>query len=113
MRSNDSNESNESLRKTLKEWKVTTPLPSRFQEQVWQRIAQPDAKSRVSPWAAAMKWLETLLPRPALAASYLMILLGSGLVTGYWQAQQKKAELADTLGVRYVQEVDPYQTPRQ
>ena len=112
MSPNDPTENNDVLRKAIQDWKVTTPLPPRFQEEVWQRIARAKATREVSPWAAAMKWLETLMPRPAMAVSYLSILLAAGLFAGYWQAQQKKAALADTLGVRYVQAVDPYQTPR-
>ena len=51
------------------------------------------------------------LSRPALAASYVAVLLMAGVVAGYWQARTTNAQVDDHLSSRYVQMVDPYQNP--
>ena len=103
---------NDPIRKALKEWRVTTPLPPHFQEQVWQRIARVEAGATPGLWVTLRNWLETALPRRAMAVSYLGILLVMGLTAGHWHGRQKAAELEDRLSARYVQSVDPYQMPR-
>lgn len=109
-------ENPEPLRKVMREWRVTDPLPPRFQEGVWRRIHQ--AESSATPaaastlWSVFMAWLTKALPRPAVAVAYVSILLVSGMTTGYWQAWQTTSRLDDQLGTRYVQAVDPYQKPR-
>ena len=106
-------ENSDPLRKTLKEWQVTTPLPPRFQELVWHRIARVEAGAASGPWATLRNWLEMALPRRAMTVSYLGILLLMGLTAGHWHGRQKAAEVRDRLSARYVQSVDPYQTPRR
>ena len=98
----------ENLRATLRAWKETSPLPPRFQEQVWSQIEKAEARESRSLWNF-LKQLELLLARPALAASYVALLLFVGIGAGYWQTQQKTADLDATLAFRYVQAVDPYQ----
>ena len=41
------------------------------------------------------------------------MLLLAGLAAGYWQARATNAHAEDTLSARYVQMVDPYQTPNR
>lgn len=106
------NENDEALRKTLRGWPMTTPLPARFREQVWQRIADTESQSKITLWALLADWFETTLPRPALAISYVTVLLVLGLSAGYWQVRKETAQLDETLGLRYVQSIDPYQASR-
>jgi hypothetical protein len=53
-----------------------------------------------------------MLPRPALAASYVALLLAVGVSAGWAQARQETARVRDELGQRYVRVLDPYQAPR-
>jgi len=60
----------EPLARCSKEWRSAAPLPPRFQEQVWQESNA--LKRNQSPvWAFIDHLVGTVLPRPALAASYL------------------------------------------
>jgi len=102
-------EKNEALSNALRDWKVTTPLPPRFQEQVWQRIARAEATAPAPFLAAFLQRIELAFSRRALAASYLLVLLLAGLSAGYWGSRHKTAALEDALGRRYVQMVDPFQ----
>jgi len=108
-------ENSEPLRKLMREWNVTAPLPPRFQEGVWHRIECAD--SSVSSGAITTLWsvfkarLTAAMRRPAVAVAYLTVLLVAGMAGGYWQAQNQTAHLKDELGTRYVQSVDPYQKP--
>ena len=105
-------ENPEPLRRVMREWKVTEPLPPRFQDGVWRRIEQAQTRQAVSPWAVVANWIATVLPRPALAASYVAVLLTIGVTAGWAQARQKTARVHDELGQRYVRVLDPYQAPR-
>ena len=101
------------LSRTLHDWKVTTPLPHGFREQVWSRIASTE---QVRPsWISTLitHWIGSLLPRPALAASYVAILLVVGVTAGWAQGLQKSTRMRNELGQRYVSVLDPYQAPRQ
>ena len=119
MKTNDPINHDEPLRKVLKEWRCDAPLPPRFQEQVWQRIerahegALASATPSPSVWAVISHWIGTALPRPALAASYVALLLVVGVTAGWAQARQETARVKDELGQRYVRVLDPYQAPRQ
>ena len=110
MKNFDSNEKGQGLSKILRDWKVSAPLPPRFQEQVWHRIARSEAESSLPFWSGFLNWLEMALPRRAVAASYLSVLLFAGVATGYWHGQEKAAYVQNELGSRYVQSVDPYQS---
>lgn len=94
--------------KLLGHWRVQTPLPPRFQEQVWRRIADAGAVGGITPWAAWRNWLQLAFARPAVAVSCALLLALLGAGTGLWQARQKTAHLDDALGASYVQSVDPY-----
>jgi hypothetical protein len=89
----------------LHQWVVDDPLPSRFQEQVWRRIARLEAPSQ----QRGLAWLlQVILPRPKFAWSYLAALLTIGIATGSITAQIKASQLNADLSARYVQRLDPY-----
>ena len=101
------------LDEKLKSWQVTAPLPPRFQENVWNRVAALDRSPAVSIWRTIEDQLARAFLRPAFASAYLALLLVVGLGTGFWQARTKTQEWDKTLAAKYVQAVDPYQTPRE
>lgn len=113
MKPTDPVNQDEPLRKVLKEWRSEAPLPPRFQEQVWQRIELAQTRTAPSAWAVLAHWVGTMLPRPALAASYVAVLLTIGVTAGWAQARQETTRVKDELGQRYVRVLDPYQAPRQ
>ncbi len=92
----------------LREWVVDSPLPPRFQEQVWQRIARTEARPEPRFQAALGRWLEMALPRPRIAFSYIAVLLVLGVAAGSVAAQVKSSHLNAALSARYVQSIDPY-----
>ena|SRR5436309_4388618 len=98
-----------SLHRALREWEIKEPLPPRFGERVWQRIAREEAQAPANFWTLLSNWLAHALARPALAASYVTVLLMVGLLAGYWHAQSEKARTLESLSARYVQMLDPYQ----
>lgn len=100
----------ENLHRTLREWEIHEPLPPRFQERVWQRIAREEAQTSVNPWTLFSNWLGQFLARPSMAVSYLVLLLFTGLLAGYWQARVEQTHTLEQLGSRYVQMMDPYHT---
>lgn len=105
-------ENDEPLRQLLREWVVEIKLPPRFQEKVWRRIAHREEEAKPSLRQALSHWLESVFKRPALAVSYVAVLLAAGLTTGYVQAQEKSARAESQWRTLYVQSVDPYQAPR-
>lgn len=116
MNKNEPGNHDETLRKVLKEWRTDTVLPPRFQEAVWRRIEcaeRAPATSAPSVWPVFAHWVGTMLPKPALAASYVAVLLAVGVTAGWTQARGETTRLKNELGERYVRVLDPYQTPRQ
>jgi hypothetical protein len=111
MKTNQNPEEDRNLDKVLKQWVVEASLPPRFQEQVWQRIARAEAKPEATTtfWMLLRRLIETNLPRPQFAYSYLAILVLLGVVSGAWTAQHETTRLNAALGSQYVQSVDPYQ----
>ena len=105
-------ESDDALRKVLKEWRSDAPLPPRFQQRVWQRIERAQTRDVPSVWAVIAHWVGTVLPRPALAVSYVAVLLAIGVTAGWAQARQETGRVKAELGQRYVRVLDPYLTPR-
>jgi hypothetical protein len=112
MNGNKQTDNDAALSAVLRDWRVSTALPPRFQEQVWQRIARREPLPTVTPWAMLLNWIEQAMARPALATTYVTVLLLVGLIGGYRQAQSVKTRTAGELSLRYVQMVDPYQGPR-
>jgi phage-related minor tail protein len=116
MKTNEPGHRDDALRKLLKEWRTDASLPTRFQESVWQRIQrgdQADAPVALSVWSGIARWISRMLPRPALAASYVAVLLAVGVTAGWAQARQETARVNDELGLRYVRVLDPYLAPRK
>ncbi len=99
------------LRNTLREWQVASPLPPRFEEDVWRRIERT-APVPVDAWAAIRMWVTRALARPSFAVSYATILVLAGLLGGLWQGRAAASHEDQLLRTRYVQMVDPYQMPR-
>ncbi len=98
----------------LRQWSVDAPLPPRFQEQVWKRVARSETGSEaaIGFWSWVRQMVEANLPRPRFAYAYVAILLLLGLVSGAWAAQHQANRLNADLGSRYVQSVDPYHHDR-
>jgi len=106
MKIDDQND--EKLSAALRTWKVSEPLPPRFQEQVWSRIERAEASRGV--WlTSVIIFVERLFARPALAYAYALLLLTLGLTGGYLTAQQQEFKMETQLAARYVQSIDPYQ----
>jgi len=112
MKTNQPDNHDAALRKVLKEWRTDAALQPRFQESVWQSIERTQVATP-SGWEAIARWIGIILPRPALAASYVALLLVIGGTAGWTQAHQTNARVKSELGARYVHALDPYQTPRQ
>ncbi len=108
MSASDNPENEEALNKVLQQWTVDAPLPPRFQEQVWQRIAKSKAPTKPAPWTGLGRLIEVVLPRPRFAYAYLAILLVTGVAAGSVAAQIKTNRLDSELSMRYVQSIDPY-----
>ena len=100
------------MRKFLREWRVDATLPPRFQEQVWKKIESAETKRGANLFGAVRQWLDRTLTRPVLAGSYLAVFLVIGVSAGCQQGQAKSEQIKSQLQTRYVQMVDPYQTPR-
>ena len=100
----------------MREWRVTEPLPPRFQEGVWRKIQQADSSAKPATtttlWPVFKAWLASMLPRPAVAVAYVTVLFAVGTTSGYWQARSQTSRSHEQMGTRYVQAVDPYQKPR-
>jgi len=98
------------LERPLRAWQLNTPLPPRFQEQVWRRIADADAKNTTTTlWSVFRNWCQLAFARPAIAVAYAAVLLFIGSSTGYLQARHKSVVIENSLSERYVQSLDPYQ----
>src|SRR5438477_12682122 len=108
MKTNESSNHDEALRKVLKEWRTDASLPPHFQEGVWRRIERAQTPVAPSVWSVIAHWIGTALPRPALAASYVATLLAIGVTVGWAQAHQETARVKDELSQRYVRVLDPY-----
>jgi hypothetical protein len=108
MKPNQTPEDNESLGRALRQWTVDAPLPPRFREQVWQRIARAKATAAPSLWVACSRWLEDVLPRPRFAFAYVAVLLVAGMTAGSLAAQVRTSLLETHLSQRYIQSIDPY-----
>jgi hypothetical protein len=107
MKTNNPRDPDDNLSALLRSWSVDAPLPPRFRDDVWRRIARTE--NSVQPLAASLRrWLESILPRPKIALSYVTTLLLIGMATGLWVAQVERSRLKATLGSRYVQSIDPY-----
>ena len=98
------------LGKVLRDWEVREPLPPRFGERVWQRIAREEAQGVPNIWRLLADWLNGVMSRPSRAVSYLTVLLLAGVLAGYWHARQDNTRALENLGARYVQMMEPFQS---
>lgn len=105
-------ENDRRLSQVLREWRVEPSLPAGFEARVWRRISAPKLTTAASLPAYFLARLDAWFSRPALAVSYLSVLLIAGLAAGSWQAQRESARVNHALARLYVQSVDPYQAPR-
>lgn len=112
MKPNQKPESDEQLSKLLHEWRPTASLPPRFQEAVWRRIDRAETTAKPSFWHGLTRWAEATFRRPALAVSYVAVLLVFGLSAGYLQARDASSRTLAQMRTAYVQSIDPYQAPR-
>ena len=112
MKSQDPTERGESLGRALRDWKVAADLPSRFQDEVWRRIALSEVRRATGFWTAFLQSIETALLRPGVAIAYVAILLLVGVSIGMVEARQASARMDETLEARYLQSVDPYHAGR-
>ncbi len=109
MRRNEpSEEKDEQLHSVLREWVLDSPLPPRFQEQVWHRIERGEPRLAAGFWGGFSRWLEVVLPRPKLAFLFVSVLLVLGVAAGSIAAQVRNNQLDSELSHRYVQSLDPY-----
>jgi hypothetical protein len=107
-----SSENDPTLRELLGAWTVKTSLPPRFGEQVWNRIERAERPPSPGVWLIFAASLARAFTRPSQVAVYAAILLLAGSLGGYWQARIGNERTAEDMRLRYVQMVDPYQTPR-
>jgi hypothetical protein len=102
-------DNDEGLSRVLQEWTVKGALPPRFQDSVWHRIKRRETEG--FSWTGFLAQLTTAITRPALASSYLAVLVVAGLLAGYLEAKSAQAHAEAQLSARYVQLVDPYRSP--
>ena len=112
MKPNVTPEEESQLCEVLRHWRVDAALPPRFQERVWQRIERRETQPAAGLWVPLLREIAAALARPRLAVSYVTVLLAAGLLAGRWQARATNERVAQDLSARYVQMLDPYQTPR-
>jgi hypothetical protein len=108
----DSERPDDFVRQRLQEWRIESPVPPRFQEQVWRRIEQQESVAAQGFWHGLPTMLAALFARRSWAAGYVAVALIAGTSVGYWQAQEQAGSLSAHLGHQYIQSVDPYQKPR-
>ena len=105
---NNNRSANDPLRELMAHWKVETPLPPRFQQAVWERIAARSRSTTASLWSILCLWLEDGFRRPAWAVSFAALFLMAGLAFGLWRGYETTRDMDRDLARRYVQMVDPY-----
>ena len=101
-------ESDPGLSRLLRQWQPEAELPPRFQDRVWQRIADEEARPTASLWEVLRQWLDARLRRPGVALAYVTVLMGLGLTTGYLHARADAAQAQNAAMIRYVQTVGPF-----
>ncbi len=96
------------LDRVLKNWQVNAPLPPRFQERVWQRIAAGERNTTSTGWSLVWKTIQAGLMRPQAAMGFVCLLLALGFALGWTRGIAKSARMEEALSARYVQVLDPY-----
>ena len=101
------------LSRRLTEWKVEDDLPPRFKEGVWRQLArEEEASATVPAWTLLLRRFSGFFARPQMAATTAAILILVGAGAGWFRAKADGARLDESLRVRYLQSVNPYQAPR-
>lgn len=110
MKTEDGNCESDRLDELLGSWKVEAPLPPRFQEQVWRRIARAEEKPAwlVSAWVLRLVELgANLLRKPVGATTYFSVLLALGVLAGVWRSGQYADQTEAAWRTAYLQAVTP------
>ncbi len=109
MNRNDNMDRDERLSTVLQTWKVNEPLPPRFAQDVWRRIAHTaPSNAGIMSWLAPLiRWWDLAVRRPVFAVAYLGLFLAAGLSVGFWQAQEYAHSTERTWQTTYVQSVTP------
>jgi hypothetical protein len=102
----------DALSKTLKEWRVDAPLPPAFAQSVWKRIDEQAHRANHSVFEVLRSWMDGIVRRPRLAATFLAAFLFVGGSIGWTQGHRDSVRLQDELADRYVRSLDPYRAPR-
>lgn len=104
------NESNKDLRlrKLLHELPGNVPLPPRFQEHVWQRIATAERAVGAKSAFSLTVWLDQFFCRPAFATACIVALLGAGTATGYFAGGRESVRLESQFSQHYAASINPY-----
>src|SRR5262249_26324229 len=103
------NDPDRALNQVLREWKVDSSLPPRFDEGVWKKIERADSIRTATVWNLVQIRIAELFARPALALCYVALLLVVGLAAGFWQGRVGSQRAAEKFSAQYVHDVDPYQ----
>lgn len=105
---NQNESDDEPFRKVLATWKVNASLPPRFQEGVWNKIKRAEDSRLPTLIESFNALLARAFAKPALAVSYVVLLLMAGLSVGYLQAQTQQSRMENQLAARYVESIYPY-----
>src|SRR5216684_2004155 len=108
MRAEQPNNEDRLLHGVLREWELNEPLPPRFREQVWRRIARAEGQAPAQVWTQVAQRIARAFGRPSLAVSYVTVLLVAGLLAGYLQGREVNNRAQHELSTRYVQMMSPY-----
>lgn len=104
--------SDSELREKLAAWRIEAQLPRDFQQLVWKRIAVREAANTDPAW---LIWIKSLLitatrvsvQRLALTAIVVGLLIGT--TTGLVEASRWNSLTWNSLEIKYVQSIDPFQ----
>ena len=104
MKENDLNQNDAALSTLLREARLASSLPPRFQENVWRRIERAE-KPKAAPARAG--WLDALAtwilrPQLAFAVAAVLVLMGVGLG---WNSGERLAR--NDAQARYLSAVAP------
>jgi hypothetical protein len=103
--------SDQDLSQLLRCWHMDTPLPPRFQEDVWRKIEQ-QSMPPLGLWGRYREQFAclaaTVLRQPAGATAYLLILLLIGAGMGYWSSVRFVDQKEAAWRSAYLLAVNPY-----
>ena len=108
MKDNPDNRADQQLKSLLKQWRIDSPLPPRFRDQVWSRIEANNPAPAISLGPIILAWLRVSVARPGLAYAYALLMISLSVGAGFAKARDYIAQADHTMESRYVQFVDPY-----